>query len=73
MNELALLSAVVNPLWAAGAFFLAWGCLRLLDLAMGFSFKGWITNATDNAVATYLGFRILAVCILVGLIVRPPV
>lgn len=42
--------------------------LSHFDRTLGFSFKDWITNASDQARAQYLGFRILAVSILFGLI-----
>ena len=73
MNELSIFSAQVNALWAVGAFLLAWVCLRLLDIVGGHPFSRWLSEATHEARATYYGYRILAICILFGLIVRAPV
>lgn len=72
MTELFWTSGAFNVLWAVAAFFIARMCLIILDRSNGFNFKRWLTNASDSAVAVYLGFRILAICLLVGLIVQPP-
>ena len=58
---LKLLSALV-------AFVIARIALNKLDKATGFDFKAWIQNADDNAKATYLGARIIAISLLFGLI-----
>ncbi|MBR9780847.1 MAG: hypothetical protein GYB52_20795 [Rhodospirillales bacterium] len=62
-------SSVVQLVLALIAFVIVRWVLKWLDRIIDFDFKGWISNANDNAVSNYLGYRILAVCILVGLIV----
>ena len=42
--------------------------LSNLDKVVGFDFKDWIEDADDNAKATYLGARIIAICLLFGVI-----
>tara|TARA_A100000171_G_scaffold6710_2_gene5237 strand:+ start:40077 stop:40316 length:240 start_codon:yes stop_codon:yes gene_type:complete len=65
----AVISALIQIGLALLAFLLSRWMLKRLDLRIDFNFKEWISNADDNAVSNYLGYRILAVCILVGLIV----
>lgn len=62
-------SSIVQFVLALLGFFIVRLALKWLDRVIGFDFKGWISNADAHAVSNYLGFRILAVCILVGLIV----
>ncbi|MBL4839690.1 MAG: hypothetical protein JKY47_02530 [Thalassospira sp.] len=62
-------ASVVQLVLALIAFVIVRWVLKWLDRIIDFDFKGWISNANDNAVSNYLGYRILAVCILVGLIV----
>lgn len=40
--------------------------LKRMDAWADFDFKEWINNANDNAKAQYLGYRILAVFILMA-------
>lgn len=42
--------------------------LSHFDKTLGFNFKDWLSRVSDEAKATYLGYRILAVSILFGLI-----
>lgn len=62
-------SSIVQVVLALVAFALVWLMLKGFDRANDFSFKDWIRDANDDAVSGYLGDRIIAVCILVGLIV----
>jgi small-conductance mechanosensitive channel len=62
-------ASVVQLVLALIAFVIVRWVLKWLDRIIDFDFKGWISNAEDDAVSRYLGFRILAVCLLVGLIV----
>jgi hypothetical protein len=64
-----VVSMVVQFFLAVAAFFLVRLSLKWLDRIIGFDFKEWISNADHMAVSHYLSYRILAVCILVGLIV----
>lgn len=50
------------------AFLIARLALRNLDKAAGFDFKEWINNADDHAKGMYFGARIIAVCLLFGII-----
>ena len=54
---------------ALTAFVIARLALRNLDKASGFDFKHWINNTDENSKSIYLGSRIIAVCILFGLII----
>jgi hypothetical protein len=65
----AVISAIIQIFLALVAFLLTRWMLKGLDNRIKFDFKKWISNASDMAVSNYLSFRILAVCILVGLIV----
>lgn len=69
MLETILTSFAFKIAQALAAFFIARAGLAHLDKRLGFSFKEWLGNASPEAVSLYLGLRILAVCLLVGLIV----
>lgn len=64
-----LASTTVQLFLALIAFLIVRLVLKWLDRIIDFDFKGWISNANDDAISNYLGYRILAVCLLVGLIV----
>ncbi|MDX1472106.1 MAG: hypothetical protein R3213_11465 [Flavobacteriaceae bacterium] len=82
MIEVAGMSILAKLLFALIGFFLARMSLKHLDKRVGFNFREWINKyKTDKedisneksimhlAVGIYLSARILAICILFGIIV----
>lgn len=60
---------LLKLLGALIAFVISRIALANLDKAVGFDFKEWIKNASDQAVGIYLGARIIAICLLFALII----
>lgn len=71
MQDILLLSLVVKLAVAFAALFILWWLLRLLDRSNGISFRTdvWaVIKDNPAALSRYFGARILAVCIVVGLV-----
>lgn len=69
MGEIIITSAGLKLALAAAAFAAAWWSLRLFDRRQDFDFKHWLETADEQGRGIYFGFRILAICILFGLII----
>ncbi len=69
MENVIGLSVALKIVLALIAFAGARLALLFLDRKLRFDFKKWVGKANDQAVALYFGLRILAVCILFGLII----
>lgn len=65
----AVFSACIQIILALIAFLVARWMLKGLDKRIGFDFKGWMSNADDLSISVYVSARILAICLLLGLIV----
>ena len=51
------------------AAILARGLLYYFDKKINFNFKDWFLNANDQNKAIYLSARIIAICLLVGIVI----
>lgn len=69
MEIVILISTALKLSLAVAAMIGVIFALRRFDSLCGFQFKEWIQNADDSAIASYLGLRVLAVCILLGLVI----
>lgn len=72
-DNFLLTGSALSLAWALFGFVLVWALLRALDVVGGVNFGKWLRETSDENRARYYANRILAVCILVGLIVRPPI
>lgn len=76
MENFLAISSLLNVGYALFALLIVLVFLIWLDKRMGFSFKSWIENldsasstpAERAALAVYLGLRIIAVCLLIGMV-----
>jgi hypothetical protein len=64
-----VISFAFKLVMAGIGYYFVRGILRHLDKIIDFNFKEWIANADDNAKATYLAARILAISIFIAWIV----
>jgi len=69
MEDVIGVSVALKIVLALIAFAGARFSLLFLDRRLRFDFKNWLGQANDQAVALYFGLRILAICILFGLII----
>lgn len=69
MENVIGMSVALKIVLALIAFAGARLALLFLDRKLRFDFKNWLGKANDQAVSVYFGLRILAVCILFGLII----
>ncbi len=69
MEFVIIVSTIVKLILAGAAFVCVVFGLRYLDKISGFNFKERVKNADDNSIAIYMGFRIFAVCYLIGSII----
>jgi hypothetical protein len=68
MTGVVLTSMVMKLILAVLAFAGMRFTLWKLDSLAGFDFREWLRNASDIGKGIYLAGRILAVCILLGII-----
>lgn len=69
MEDVIIISMLFKIVQACVAFGFVWCGLRFLDKTVKFDFKHWVQNADDSAIAVYLGFRVLAFCLLLGFVI----
>jgi cytochrome c oxidase assembly factor CtaG len=67
LTELLVASISSNLLMLIVGFLVMWGVLRLLDKSLGLDFAKRIGGMNDVALAIYLGARIVAFAIFVGM------
>ncbi|RLA83769.1 MAG: hypothetical protein DRG78_03460 [Epsilonproteobacteria bacterium] len=68
MFEVLITSFASKIISALVAFILIWGLLRLLDKFSGVDFRARITEINNMEFAVYNGARLIALCLLVGMI-----
>jgi hypothetical protein len=72
MEGFVFTAAVLNLAYAVVALALVWAFLRVLDKRAGLDFKEFFKDLRNDpqAAATYLGWRFVGACVLVGLALR---
>ena len=68
MTDVILLSFLTKVSGALIAFLMIWGLLRVLDKVTGVNFKDRLEKLDDMSFAVYTGARLIAFCLLVGMI-----
>lgn len=70
MGEFAIVAGALKLLYAVAAIVMVWLLLRRFDRSCGFKFTDTLAKIRESstATATYYGARIVAVCILFGML-----
>ena len=68
MDAVMLVSFAYSIVNLAVAIFVTFAILRFLDILCGIKFSEWVRDASDMSLAVYFSGRIIAVCVLLGLL-----